>query len=272
MTTPTPSAVRPSRPWRGVSPAMAPSLSDSRRQLHHAAQLANAAGISWLPAQADDSHTNLEWVQPLGGVFCGVAPVTQPFRVGIRVEHLALVVADERTARPEAFPPDGQRVTDAAEWLRERAVALGADASRFTLDRHYVIPHHPVGDGAPFDAAPRAALAELAARLYYAEPYFYVNMHPPHTAAEAAGLGLDGKGHWHTDGWLGAVLPASARCRPRRSTLWGVPTKRASRPRAPRLGPLRRRSRLLSHVARGFACLPSWRAPCLGPCDRGRWP
>ena len=259
MTTPTPSAVRPSRPWRGVSPAMAPSLSDSRRQLHHAAQLATAAGISWLPAQTDDSHTNLEWVQSLGGVFCGVVPVTQPFRVGIRVEHLALVVADERTAQSEEFPLDGQRVTDAVQWLRERAVARGADASRFTLDRHYVIPHHPVGDGAAFDAAPRTAFAELAAWLdngdatlrriveaspsasdvrlwphhfdiatlismgggssigvglelgddYYAEPYFYVNMHPQPTAAETARLGLDGNGRWHTDGWLGAVLPAS---------------------------------------------------------------
>ena len=78
MTTPTPSAVRPSRPWRGVSPAMAPSLSDSRRQLHHAAQLATAAGISWLPAQADDSHTNLEWVQPLSGVSSWRAPCLGP--------------------------------------------------------------------------------------------------------------------------------------------------------------------------------------------------
>ncbi len=259
MTTPPSTAVRPSRPWRGVSPAMAPSLSDARRQLHHASQLAAAAGISWLPAQADDSHTNLEWVQSLGGLFCGVVPVTQPFRVGIRVEHFALVVADEQAARADELPLRGQRVTDAALWLRERAVERGADASRFTLDRHYEIPHHPVGDGAPFDAAPGAAFAELAAwfengdatlrrivdaspsasdvRLWphhfdiatlismgagrsigvgleigddsYAEPYFYVNMYPPPSAAEAAGIALDGHGLWHTDGWLGAVLPAS---------------------------------------------------------------
>ena len=259
MTTPAPSAMRPIRPWRAVSPALAPSLADSRLQLHHAAQLATAAGISWLPAQADDSHTNLEWVHHLGGVFCGVVPVTEPFRVGLRVEPLALVVVDERTSRLEEFPLHGQRVAEAGQWLRERGGAQGADASRFTLDRHYVIPHHPVADGAPFDAAPRAAFAELAGWLdngdatlrrmveaspsasdvrlwphhfdiatlislsggnsigvglelgddYYAEPYFYVNVHPSPTAAEAAGLQLVGNGHWHTDGWIGAVLPAS---------------------------------------------------------------
>lgn len=259
MTTPTPSAVRPVRPWRGLSPTMAPSLADSRRQLHHAVQLATAVGISWLPAQADDSHTNLEWVHHLGGVFCGVVPVTEPFRVGLRVEPLGLVVVDERTAQTEVFPLHGQRVTEAGQWLRERGGAHGADVSRFTLDRHYVIPHHPVADGAPFDAAPRAAFAELAAWLdngdatlrriaeaspsasdvrlwphhldiatlmsmsggnsigvglelgddYYAEPYFYVNVHPSPTAAEAARLRLAGSGQWHTDGWIGAVLPAS---------------------------------------------------------------
>src|SRR5207247_497257 len=42
---------------------------------------------------------------------------------------------------------------------------------------------------------------------YYAEPYFYVNMHP---APDARALPpLHGHGTWHTHEWIGAVLPAS---------------------------------------------------------------
>src|SRR4051812_30076366 len=45
-----------------TTPETATRLSDARRQLHHAAQFATAAGISYLPARPDDSHTNLEWL------------------------------------------------------------------------------------------------------------------------------------------------------------------------------------------------------------------
>jgi len=42
----------------------------------------------------------------------------------------------------------------------------------------------------------------------YDEPYFYLNPWPrPGAAAPPA---LDGGAHWHTEGWFGAVLPASA--------------------------------------------------------------
>jgi len=42
----------------------------------------------------------------------------------------------------------------------------------------------------------------------YAEPYVYVSMYP----SPSAGVprpSLAGDGHWHTEGWLGAVLPGS---------------------------------------------------------------
>ena len=41
----------------------------------------------------------------------------------------------------------------------------------------------------------------------YDEPYFYVNPWPrPEMVQPPA---LDGNGIWHTEGWFGAVLPAS---------------------------------------------------------------
>ena len=42
----------------------------------------------------------------------------------------------------------------------------------------------------------------------YDEPYFYVNPWPVPQGAELPSLA--GGGHWHTEGWMGGVLPASA--------------------------------------------------------------
>jgi hypothetical protein len=44
---------------------------------------------------------------------------------------------------------------------------------------------------------------------YYDEPYFYVSMKPEASAVQARMRPLWGKGTWHTDEWIGAVLPGS---------------------------------------------------------------
>ena len=44
----------------------------------------------------------------------------------------------------------------------------------------------------------------------YDEPYWYVNIYPqPRDATALTSTPLDGNGTWHTDQWLGAVLPGS---------------------------------------------------------------
>ncbi|MEO8909031.1 MAG: hypothetical protein ABI408_02225 [Gemmatimonadaceae bacterium] len=44
---------------------------------------------------------------------------------------------------------------------------------------------------------------------YYDEPYFYINMNPQPAALQARSRPLWGRGTWHTEGWVGAVLPGS---------------------------------------------------------------
>jgi hypothetical protein len=44
---------------------------------------------------------------------------------------------------------------------------------------------------------------------YYDEPYFYLNMTPQPTASRARSRPLWGNGTWHTNEWVGAVLPGS---------------------------------------------------------------
>lgn len=144
-------------------PAKATSLADARRQAHHAAQLATAAGISFLPKQADDSHTNLEWLSELGALASRVVPARAPFRVAVRIGALELCVLDDGNAVVASTPLHGRRIVDAEAWLRECVSARGAPAERFTLAKHYEIPHHAVDDGRAFDVSDRNAFSELAA-------------------------------------------------------------------------------------------------------------
>jgi hypothetical protein len=233
--------------WQPLDPSAAAQLSDARRQLHHAAQLATAFGISYLEKQADDSHTNLEWLESEGAL---ASHSMNDTRVAICVHDLA-VMTGGRT-----FGLRGKTMDDGAEWLRERLAEAGFDPAKFTLKRHYEIPRHPVASGAKFDAAPSdlqqladwysnaaAALEEVRishggtevrcwphhfdiATLitvapgktvgvgmepgdkYYDEPYFYINMNPSPSAIQLPDT-LDGEGQWHADEWTGAVLPAS---------------------------------------------------------------
>jgi hypothetical protein len=144
-------------------PAKAKSLADARKQTHHAVQLATAAGISFLPKQADDSHTNLEWLPTLGALASRLVPSAAPFRIAVRIVDLELRVLDDRNATAACLALNGRRIADAEAWLLERVAERGGPAAKFTLAKHYEIPHHAVGDGSAFDTSDRGAFSELAA-------------------------------------------------------------------------------------------------------------
>ena len=154
---------RPSpRMWQPVRPEEAARLTDSRLQLHHAAQFGAAAGISFLQPLPDDSHTNLEWVPALGGLFSRVIPATTAFRVGVRPVKLALLIVTGENRPLAEYDLHGRTITEARDWIRSQIKLLGADASRYTLTRHYEIPRHDVAIGESFDASDRSRFEELA--------------------------------------------------------------------------------------------------------------
>jgi hypothetical protein len=155
----------PKTSWMPLDARRAPTLVDARLQLHHAAQLATAAGISYLEKKADDSHTNLEWLPAIGALasnpvgpesFGSGARVSadssdEPkIRVAVRPQSFALLVIATPDLVLAQFPLDGKTIDDAARWLRARLGQYGLDPKRFTLDKHYTIPDHPVASGAAF--------------------------------------------------------------------------------------------------------------------------
>ena len=152
----------PGSQWQLLVPGRATALTDARLQLHHAAQLATAAGISFLKPLSDDSHTNLEWLPPLEALASRVIPAPSPFRIAVRPSSLTLLLLDGDAHVLQTFPLHGHTIAEGARWLSDSITTLGADPRRFTLRRHYEIPPHPLGAGARFDLTCAPDFAELS--------------------------------------------------------------------------------------------------------------
>lgn len=150
------------RAWQAVRPEESAHLSDSRLQLHHAAQFAAAAGISFLERRPDDSHTNLEWAPTLSALASRVIPGRRPFRVGVKPADLTLLIIAEKDQPIARYRLHGRTIVEATQWIREQIAPLGIDAARYTLKRDYEIPAHSVVLGDSFDASERSQFEELS--------------------------------------------------------------------------------------------------------------
>jgi hypothetical protein len=148
--------------WRTLRTESAHSLVDARLQFHHAAQLATALGISYLPKKADDSHTNLEWIDALSALASNPVSAHDAIRVGVSASPFGLIVLVNDGPRAN-LSLDGRTISEAADWVRQHLATFGLDATKYTLAKHYTIPAHAVDTGAPFDASNADAFEQLAA-------------------------------------------------------------------------------------------------------------
>ena len=148
--------------WRPLRPDIARNSTDARLQLHHAAQLVSAIGISYLPPQPDDSHTNLEWLATISSLASHAVSGPSPIRLAVRPHPFALLLLDAGGQRA-TLPLHGCTVAEAANWVRQQLAAQGVDATAYTLAKHFTIPPHAVAESAPFDATDANAFDELGA-------------------------------------------------------------------------------------------------------------
>jgi len=151
----------PQSGWKALDPILAAHAIDARIQIHHAAQLATALGISYLARQPDDSHTNLEWLPAVGALASNEVHGIAAVRVAVRLSPFALLVLDdgETTATLDL---DGRTIDAAAAWIRDALHVRGLDGSAYTLARHYTITDHAVAHGSAFRVDARS-FAEIAA-------------------------------------------------------------------------------------------------------------
>ena len=148
--------------WMRVGHVAPGALADARLQLHHAAQIAVSAAISYIAARPDDSHTALTWVAPLGALATEPITAARQFRIALRLEDLTLHVLGENEVPTRSFALPGHTVAEGQGWLGEVLAQAALDPARLTARKHYTIPPHPVASGATFSLGTSGELQELA--------------------------------------------------------------------------------------------------------------
>lgn len=143
--------------WKRLGTVSPSELSGARLQLHWAAQLVSAPGVSLLSPEEDYSHTNLVW-DPELGVLSGRNVGSVPLRAALVFEGLELLVLDAERER-SSMRLAGHTVRRGLSWLAQE---LAGDDAALALPVHDM-PSHPVGEGGVFSDAGARARSELAA-------------------------------------------------------------------------------------------------------------
>jgi hypothetical protein len=146
--------------WPLLTPVPADTLVDARLQLHHAAQIVTAVGISFLEPAADDSHTGFTWRQR-DACMLGEGP-TETHRFALRPRDLSLLFNATEDAEPAVYSLHGRTIAEAYDWVRERLSENDLDPGRLTSEKHYEISPHRVAEGQQFDASAGDAFAGLS--------------------------------------------------------------------------------------------------------------
>lgn len=249
-------------PWKLLSNTMPEDYYDGCLQVHHTLQIVSTAGRTLLPEKADDSHTNLEWIESVEMLAGHLLSGEDLFRCALDISTLELAILNESGAVQTRYSMQGKTLEDGYQWLLtelndrscqptglnrpdyempEHPVTTGvpvrvensevlSELSRWYADAHQMLtmimessddashvrcwPHHfdiatllTVERDSTGDAAKTIGVGMTPGDGSYQEPYWYVSPWPyPDEWIEPA---LDGNGLWHTEGWYGAVLPAS---------------------------------------------------------------
>ncbi|HSR50646.1 MAG TPA: hypothetical protein VLV83_07435 [Acidobacteriota bacterium] len=127
-------------------------------------------------------------------------------------------IPQHEVAKGLPFAEGGERDrSELARWYANAHRALSAIASDHRGVQVRIWPHHfdiglliVIDPSLPPEETTSVGAGMTPGDSDYAEPYWYVNPYPRPSVEDVSQLPpLQGKGHWHTVGWLGAVLTAS---------------------------------------------------------------
>ena len=149
--------------WRTLGEVAPTTLVAARQTLHHAAQLLALAGASFLAPESDDSHTSMTWMEPLGALGTQSIGAEAPFRFGLRVSDLTLlVIEDSSRAVRAALSLHGETPEQALNWMRDQVSRAGLDGGLLRSRLHFTLAHHVTDAGGAFERPSDGALEELA--------------------------------------------------------------------------------------------------------------
>jgi len=149
--------------WKHLTFNRFDEMEKASNTIHHAAQFIAYAGIHFVEAKADDSHTSAEWL-PEKNWLAGQTIKAGRNRIRVILDYPGFVIriADEHLTPLHTIMLAGQTKQEVLNQLAGHLQSLGLDTSGFNDKLHYQIPHHEVDDGAAFGMPPKELLDELA--------------------------------------------------------------------------------------------------------------
>ncbi len=147
-------------------------LKEARIQLHQAAQMIAAVGVSYAEHKEDDSHTNMALINGASVWAGAVCPGKRPWRLALDFAALKYLFLDaEEETVLGVFQLHGQTFEGAREWLLGHLAAVGADPSALSTTLHYDIPDdvHDYATYRIFDRTFRRSFRNLAAHFLTAQ-------------------------------------------------------------------------------------------------------
>lgn len=188
--------------WKRLGRVSPGELTDARQQLHQAAQIVAAVGISYLEPRKDYGHGSFIWLENLEAFAIEEVKAEGRYQFGLHPGNFVLLVIQggRTTAR---FPLDHRTQMEAIEWLKQQLSASGLEPHRFTMEKKYTIPTYPQSENEPFLARNRDAFAELAA--------YFANAHAMLQAVAETFTGISEIRCWPHHFDLAATIPFPAK-------------------------------------------------------------
>ena len=126
--------------WQPLSMSFSPELANALQQQHHAAQFIALAGRYLIPPQADDSHTNMQYL-PEDELLIG-NPLSDGMRLALRLADLKLLLLDKDSSEKFQIPMVAKTKQQVFEKLKLMLAESGLDISRLKNELHYKVPDH----------------------------------------------------------------------------------------------------------------------------------
>ncbi len=131
--------------------------------LHQAAQYIPMAARHFIKEEADDSHTNAEWIKSKNWLVGNLIETSYGnVHVGIDYPLLVLLVCNENLEPIAEFELTGKTRLEGFNWLNNQLWKLGLETENFNSDLHYELPDHPVLHGSTFEMEKPRHFLELA--------------------------------------------------------------------------------------------------------------
>jgi len=144
--------------WKTLKQDFAGDLHKVLLQQHHAVQFIALAGKHLIPHQADDKHTNMEYLPDREWLIGNELP--NGMRVGLQLSDLNIFIVDQGMKSKTRIALAGLNKQQVFEGLKENLAELNLDVSALKNEMHYSLPDHELDRNTAFSPGDQEFIQE----------------------------------------------------------------------------------------------------------------